>query len=114
MDKDRAFYEQVIYPKMKPHQKVLLVPGIFASDPKHCALGNVSCPLDSQAKQIVIKLDGMFQWAKTDMRVAGFNGWHYRDRSAQLHGWWDQRLGAISMPSVVKKLTEIGQYMKNA
>jgi hypothetical protein len=29
-----------------------LRPGIFASDPLHCAKGNVSCPLDAQAVQV--------------------------------------------------------------
>jgi len=112
-DKDRQFYEQIIYPKMKPHQGVLLVPGVFASDPVHCQAGNVSCPLDQQAVQVVAKLEAMFAWAKEDARVAGFNPWHYNNRSgAQLPGWWDQRLGAIAMPSVVKKLREIGQYIK--
>ena len=52
-----------------------VVPGIFASSPAGCASKNVSCPLDSQAKQIVIKLDGFFEWAKQDSRIAGFNPW---------------------------------------
>eukprot|EP00658_Telonema_sp_P-2_P065628 TRINITY_DN54829_c0_g2_i2.p1 TRINITY_DN54829_c0_g2~~TRINITY_DN54829_c0_g2_i2.p1 ORF type:complete len:287 (+),score=76.83 TRINITY_DN54829_c0_g2_i2:65-925(+) len=70
---NKQFYTEVIYPKLAPHQGVLFVPGIFASDPAHCARGNVSCPLDSQAEQIVTKLDGFFEWAKNDTRVAGFN-----------------------------------------
>eukprot|EP00463_Aulacantha_scolymantha_P002486 TRINITY_DN3237_c0_g1_i1.p1 TRINITY_DN3237_c0_g1~~TRINITY_DN3237_c0_g1_i1.p1 ORF type:complete len:227 (-),score=14.73 TRINITY_DN3237_c0_g1_i1:2-682(-) len=103
------YYNKVIYPKLHSHQGVLFVPGIFASDPVHCTEGNVSCPLDKQAEQIVIKLDGFFKWAKTDTRVAGFNPWHFSNRShAQLHGWWDQRLGAVSMPTVMAKLEEIG------
>ena len=111
--KDRQFYERIMYPKMAPHQGVLLVPGVFASDPAHCRAGNVSCPLDAQAAQVVAKLDGMFAWAKEDGRVAGFNPWHYANRSTpQLAGWWDQRLGAIAMPSVVRKLREIGRYMR--
>ena len=44
--------------------------------------------------------------------MAGFNPWHYCNRSgAQLRGWWDQRLGADSMPSVVAKLREVGSYI---
>eukprot|EP00947_MAST-08B_sp_MAST-8B-sp1_P001129 g1129.t1 len=114
VDKDRAFYEKFVYPKLKPHQGVMLVPGIFASDPVHCKAGNQSCPLDAQAAQIVKKLDGMLEWAKNDDKVVGFNPWHYNNRSTpQLQGWWDQRLGAIAMPSVVAKLREIGHYIRN-
>ena len=114
MEQNRQYYTDVIFPKLAPHQGVLFVPGIFASDPLHCAAGNVSCPLDAQAEQIVLKLDGFFEWAKAEPRVAGFNPWHFANRSTpQLQGWWDQRLGAASMPSVVAKLKEIGHYIKN-
>ena len=72
----------------------------------------MSCPLDAQAEQIVIKLDGFFKWAKNDPKIRGFNPWHFNNRSnPQLPGWWDQRLGASSMPSVVLKLREIGQFI---
>merc|ERR1711957_743034 len=88
------------------------VPGIFASSPAHCSSSGVQCPLDDQAKQIVIKLDGFFEWAKSEPRVAGFNPWHFANRSGtQLPGAYDQKLGAISMPSVVAKLKEIGEYI---
>ena len=73
--KNRKFYEEEIFPRLRPRQKALFVPGVFASSPSHCASENVSCPLASQAEQIVIKLDGFFQWAKNDSRVAGFNPW---------------------------------------
>ena len=85
---------------------------MFASSPSHCAASNVSCPLDPQAKQIVIKLQGFFEWAKKDPKIAGFNPWHFSNRSGpQLRGGWDQRLGAVSMPSVVSKLQEIGKHI---
>ena len=110
--KNRKFYEEEIFPRLRPRQKALFVPGVFASSPSHCASENVSCPLASQAEQIVIKLDGFFQWAKNDSRVAGFNPWHFGNRSSpQFGGAYDQRLGAISMPSVLDKLREIGRYI---
>ena len=40
------------------------IAGIFASDPAHCSAMNKSCPLEQQAKQIVLKLDGFFQLHK--------------------------------------------------
>jgi len=36
-----------------------------------CALKNVSCPLHSQAEQVVVKLEGFFEWAKIEPRIAG-------------------------------------------
>ena len=112
VEQNRKYLLEKLYPKLHPHQGVIFVPGIFASDPVHCREGNVSCPLDAQAAQIVIKLDGFFNWAKSDSKIYGFNPWHFNNRSSpQLPGWWDQRLGASSMPTVVSKLREIGQYM---
>ena len=115
MAKNRKFYEEEIFPRLRPRQKALFVPGVFASSPSHCASENVSCPLASQAEQIVIKLEGFFRWAKNDSRVAGFNPWHFGNRSSpQFGGAYDQRLGAISMPSVLDKLREIGRYVITA
>lgn len=38
--------------------------------------------------------------------------WHFSNRTGpQLRGGWDQRLGAVSMPTVVAKLQEIGKYI---
>ena len=112
VEQNRKYLLQKLYPKLHPHQGVILVPGIFASDPVHCREGNVSCPLDAQAEQIVIKLEGFFEWAKMDPKIHGFNPWHFNNRSTpQSPGWWDQRLGASSMPSVVSKLREVGQFI---
>ena len=54
--KNKKFYHEEIFPRLRPHQQALFVPGIFASSPSHCAAENASCPLDGQAKQIVLKL----------------------------------------------------------
>ena len=38
--------------------------------------------------------------------------WHYGNRTdPQFSGAYDQRLGAVSMPTVVAKLAEIGAYI---
>jgi hypothetical protein len=59
---------------------LLQVPGIFACDPVRCAAKakegeGKECPLDSQAQQVVSKLQGFFEWAKADPKIAGFNPW---------------------------------------
>ena len=96
----------IIFPKLHGHQKVMLVPGTFA-----CS--NLTYfPLDDQAKNLVDKLEGHFEWAKKDDRIAGFNPWHLNNRSgAQAGGDCDMELGAVAMPTVYKKLQEIGTYI---
>ena len=109
---NKEYLEGTLYGKLHPHQGVMLVPGVFASDPDHCEMSNVSCPLDAQARQVVLKLDGFFQWAKADNRIFGFNRWHFSNRSTpQLPGGWNQQLGADAMPTVVAKLREIGRWI---
>lgn len=57
-------------------------------------------------------MDGYFAWAKEDPRIAGFNGWHFNNRSIAQHSEpCDMELGAVAMPSVVSKLEEIGKYI---
>jgi hypothetical protein len=72
----------------------------------------VSCPLEGQAEQVVIKLDGFFDWAMQDDKVIGFNPWHFNNRSVpQLGGAYNLQLGGVAMPTVVHKLKEIGEYI---
>jgi hypothetical protein len=101
----KAMYD-IIFPKLHPHQQVMLVPGTFAC-------GNLSFfPLEAQAQNVVAKLQGYFDWAKADKRVAGFNPWHWETREAAQSGPpCDMILGAKTMPAVVAELTKIGQYI---
>ena len=101
----KAMY-QIIFPKLHSHQQVMLVPGTYA-----CS--NLSYfPLDEQAKNVVDKLDGYFDWAKANKRIAGFNPWHFETRASAQHGPpCDMILGANCMPTVVAKLTEISKYI---
>ena len=69
----REIYEKSIFSKLAPHQKVILVPGVFGNTPEGCAAHNLSCPLDEQETQIVLKLDAYFEWAKAEPRIVGFN-----------------------------------------
>lgn len=108
----QEYYIGTIYPRLYPHQGVFLIPGIYANDPEICLQNNVSCPLEDQAEQVVIKLKQYFDWAKQDDNIVGFNPWHFNNRSVpQYGGAYDQRLGGVSMPSVVDILKEIGTYL---
>ena len=63
-----------------------------------------------QQANVLDKLDGLFEWAKTEPRIGGFVGWHYRNRTGNMAPGCpcDMRLGAEAMPAVVQKLAEIG------
>ena len=96
----KSIAEKNIFPQMAPHQKLLLVPGVYGNTPKSCERAGgsgASCSIEAQEVQVVDKLDGFFEcvcsllharalchaltllpehrWAKTDGRVAGFNPW---------------------------------------
>lgn len=92
----QKIYENSIFPKLAPHQRVILVPGVFGNTPEGCAAHNLSCPLDEQEAQIVLKLEAYFEWAKAEPRIAGFNPWHFDYRgSDQAAPSNDMKLGAV-------------------
>jgi hypothetical protein len=64
----------LIFPKMQPWQRAVLVPGLFA-----CS--NLSYyPLYLQEAQMVAKLDAYYQWGLNDSRIAGYVPWHFNTR----------------------------------
>eukprot|EP01052_Picozoa_sp_SAG31_P035112 SAG31_NODE_4196_length_3483_cov_3.221927_4_plen_236_part_00 len=113
----RSIAEKIIFPQLAPHQRLLLVPGVYGNTPAACEKaggGADVCSLDAQAAQVVTKLDGFFAWAKADERVAGFNPWHFGHRSTRQNSpIHDMEIGAVEMPTVLDKLREIGEYIVN-
>jgi hypothetical protein len=113
--KARAVAEKTIFPQLGPHQRLLLVPGVYGNTPAKCEQAGGSaaeCSLEAQATQVVAKLDGFFEWAMSEDRIAGFNSWHFGHRSqpqnSELH---DMELGAWEMPAVLAKLRQIGEHI---
>ena len=106
--------EEQVFPRLAPHQRRLLVPGVYGNTPASCVANGgttAACALDTQASQVVAKLDPHFAWAKADARIVGFNPWHFACRSSPHNRPRnDRRLGAAQMPSVLVKLREIGRY----
>ena len=103
VNQTRGFAETQLYPRMHPHQRLMMVPGVFA-----CS--NLSyMPLAASSAAVVRKLEAYEEWYESDPRVAGSNPWHYSERSKAEHAPpCDMRLGASSMPGVLKKLQEMG------
>ena len=108
-ERARMVYEQNVFPNLRSHQQVMLVPGVFG-----CS--NTSFyPLEAQSAQIVRKLQLYFEWAREEPRVAGFMPWHFNTRGSTQHPPpCDMCLGAVAMPTVVEQLQEMGRYIMNA
>jgi len=120
----RAFYEREIYPLLKPHQKVYLVPGSFATrDPRsppapHPAgypLGNhtycyngtfIGCDqyMASQAHAFA-------KWAFEDPKVAGIAPWHWDTRKIGVVTPYKE-VGVVDMPKTKEAWREIGNLIR--
>ena len=110
----RRRYDGTVFPRLRAHQRVVLVPGVFANSPAGCRAKGVACPLASQSAVVVAKLEGYAAWAADEPRIAGMNAWHLMNRTAnQYHLPFDQRLGAVAMPDVVRALRAIGRGIVN-
>jgi len=97
----KVIYE-LIFSKLRSHQSVLLVPGIFA-----CS-NESYISLDTIDENTVEKLNGYYNWAMKEPRIIGMNPWHFNNRSSpQHHPPCDMKLGAIAMPKTLAKLKEI-------
>lgn len=98
-------YTKYVFPRLGKDQRVILVPGVMGCN-------YTQSTLDTNAQQIIDDLNVLFDWAKNETRVAGFNPWHFNNRSTnQAAPPCNMKPGAVVMPSVVDKLKEIGQYI---
>ena len=104
VNQTRELYQGVL-PKLAAHQRLMLVPGVFA-----CANLLKSFPLEAQSSIVERKLDHYFRWALTDTRIAGLNPWHLLNRTKPQSGAkCDMALGATAMPGVMRKLRAFGK-----
>ena len=119
----KNLYQKYIFPLLKTaennkygfDQKCVFVPGVFACN------SSIN-EMNINSENIIITLNDMFEWGKSEDRIAGFNPWHFDNRSNNagpskfvpqgcMTGVDTLAPGAISMPNVVQKLKEIGQYI---
>jgi hypothetical protein len=70
----RAFIEQYVFPRMLPHQKLLLVPGTFAC---RNTTRTGAFPISYYSNRTVEALNGFYDWAKSDARIGGLIPWHF-------------------------------------
>lgn len=99
-------YERGVFPFLKPHQKAMLVPGMFG------CLNESRAGVDHAwiEASLLEKLDGYWDWARSDTRVAGFVPWHYSSRGHdQAPGSpCDMMLGATNFTRAMARLRKNG------
>lgn len=103
----RQVYEQHVYPKLLPHQRILLCPGAFAVPPGKAVPG--AAPHSKAPCQNVSCYDAMraddaaryWDWAVTDERIAGLVPWEWSDGAGDL--------GAANLPQTRAAWEEIGR-----
>lgn len=68
-------------------------------------------PLEQSDANVKTQLEMYVRWASEDVRVAGFNPWHWSDRSSPQHAApCDMELGAVSLPNSLAYMRAIGAW----
>ena len=68
---NRAFVAQELIPRMHPHQRLMVIPGLY---------GNDSATATEHAVQdirLVAKLEAYWEWIKEDNKIVGLNPYHW-------------------------------------
>ena len=120
-DGHRRFYEEQIYPLLKPHQRVYLVPGSFGThDPRGPIApgyprGNLTyCyggTFDSCDSYMADQANAFAAWAFEDPRVAGIAPWHWDTRGIGVVTPFKE-VGVADMPKTKAAWREIGRKIR--
>ena len=121
VDGHRKFYEEKIYPLLKPHQRVFLVPGAFGThDPRGpmpfpYTRGNQTYCYDetfaSCDRYMADQAKAFAAWAFDDPRVAGIAPWHWDSRGIGVVSAFKE-VGVVDMPQTKAAWRAIGQRMR--
>ena len=66
----RKVIDAWIRPRLRPHQRIMLVPGLDGN-----GVNNVSGTMADQDEYLVAKLNGYLEWVKSDKDVVGLAPW---------------------------------------
>jgi hypothetical protein len=88
-----AMLKKYIYPKLHPHQKAFVVPGLFGAKPRD--------PAEDAA--LVAKFESYWTMAEADDHIIGLNPWHYDwDKPVPGSAWLNQfNAGAQQYPKLM-------------
>ena len=117
----RKWYTEVLYPLLKPHQRVFLVPGAFAThNPApggsgHYPKGNETFCYDGTYEGcdqfMADQANAFAEWAWSDDRVAGFAPWHWDSRTIPEVSPYKE-VGVVDMPKTKAAYKKIGERMR--
>ena len=118
----RKFYEDEIYPLLKPHQKVFLVPGSFATHDANNTRGGKAYPKGNATfcyggtfhgcdEYMADQANAFAQWAQEDPRVAGIAPWHWDSRLLGVVSPYKE-VGVVDMPLTRAAWQGIGQAIR--
>ena len=102
----RALVDEFIRPRLRSHQRLMLVPGLDGN-----GVNNVSGTLADQDEYLVAKLNAYMEWANNDKDIVGLIPWHWLNMPSPQTSIIG--LGMQSFPKLVKRLDAIGAELKN-
>lgn len=122
VDGHRKFYEHAIYPLLKAHQQVLIVPGSYGTHdprtgplPPHYPRGNLTycygLTFDSCDEYMADQARAYAAWAFADARVAGFAPWHWDTRGIGVVTPFKE-VGVVDMPKTKAVWKAIGDRIR--
>jgi hypothetical protein len=102
----RALIDEYIRPRLRPHQRIMLVPGLDGN-----GVNNVSGTMADQDEYLVEKLNGYLEWAKSDKDIVGLIPWHWLNEPSPQTSIIG--LGMQSFPKLVARLNVVGAELRN-
>jgi hypothetical protein len=123
VDGHRKFYEEKIYPLLKPHQKVFIVPGSYGThDPRAGPMpspyehGNKTYCYDETFEScdtyMADQANAFAKWAFADPRVAGIAPWHWDTRGIGIVTPFKE-VGVADMPRTKAAWRAIGDRIRS-
>eukprot|EP01043_Picozoa_sp_COSAG02_P064259 COSAG02_NODE_9338_length_2251_cov_2.042751_2_plen_323_part_00 len=100
----KTFYDEYVFPKISPTQKVWLVPGLFATI-RQANSSAESIALSVNDSSQLEKMQAYAEWTASDSRIVGWMPFHYYNRvwsPTPASGSW----GAQTMPQTVAFIRE--------
>ena len=124
VDQHRALYQTSLYPKLAPHQRAAVVPGLFGCSLRKkgkceantsatgphcmCTINGDDLSDEAQSAKLVAKLEGYMSWAREDPNIAGIIPWHWSNEMEMTAITPSYGLGVAAFPALVQKMLEYG------
>ena len=78
----RQFYDEVVKPKLWPHQRLMVVPGLYGNN----SFAVPETARDLHDTRLVAKLDAYWDWIRVDPLMVGLNPYHWGTTSSGREG----------------------------